>query len=182
MSSICSTPPPAPCRPATAASSTAALATSNTASNHATATAYLQTALEAITKTAAGQMDPGTCAAIVAPCLVGAETAAGSTSDTTDTDYIDGLECASDYSSAVDNDDVSVPDHTEFETESVLVGWTGLKAGQAWIWTSLDALAHAEANEAQNPISAVVRVCTEPPPSKTNPDLVTEEHPVAIPA
>ncbi|KAL4998539.1 hypothetical protein BDV10DRAFT_185148 [Aspergillus recurvatus] len=191
---------------ATAASSTAALAASNTARNYATATTYLQTALEAITKTAAGEMDADTCAAILAPCLVGAETAASeateavenaraaaeiaeeAASDATKADYVEASEWASDDSSVVDINDVSVLDDKEFETESVLAEWTALKDGRARSsgeeedddeevdydtprstssWTSLDALAHAEANEAQYPVSIVVGASTENPPPKT---------------
>ncbi|KAL6234570.1 hypothetical protein BDW75DRAFT_240977 [Aspergillus navahoensis] len=138
---------------ATAASSTAALAASNAATDYATATIYLLFALEAITKTAAGQMDTGTCAAILAPCLVGAKTAASeaaeaaenaraaaetaeeatpdATSDAIEVDYVNESEWASEDSSAVDIDDVSVLDDSEFETESVLAEWTALKVGCA---------------------------------------------------
>ncbi|KAL4762159.1 uncharacterized protein BDW70DRAFT_159149 [Aspergillus foveolatus] len=134
---------------ATAASSTATLAASNAATNYATATKYMWTALEAITKTAAGRMDAVTCAAIIGGCLVGAETAASeatkaaenaravaaiakeAASAATENDYLDasGWVLSDSFSAGTDN--ISVLDCEEFETDSVLAEWTALKAGWA---------------------------------------------------
>ncbi|KAL4748559.1 hypothetical protein BDW72DRAFT_195683 [Aspergillus terricola var. indicus] len=190
---------------AAAASSTATLAASNAATNYATATTYMRTALEAITRTAAGHMDADACAAILAPCLVGVEIAASeavkaadnaraaaeiaeeAASVATESDYVDesGWAWALDDRSSADIDNISALDSAEFETDSVLAEWTVLKA--SWAGSSgeeeaddddieyntpcstsscifLDALAHAEANMGQYPVSIVVGASAETSP------------------
>jgi hypothetical protein len=134
---------------ATAASSAATLAASNAATNYATATTYMRNALEAITKTAVGHMDADTCAAILAGCLVGAETAASeaakaaenaraaaaiaeeAASAATEIDYVDASGWALSDSSSAGTGNTSVLLSGEFETDSVLAEWTALKAGWA---------------------------------------------------
>ncbi|KAL4811898.1 hypothetical protein BDW67DRAFT_189211 [Aspergillus spinulosporus] len=131
---------------ATAASSTATLAASNAATNYATATTHIRTALEAITKTVSGHLDANTCAAILAVCLRGAETAASeavkaaenacaaaeiaeeAASAATESDCVNASGCSSSDSSSARTDNISVLDSGEFETDSVLAEWTALKA------------------------------------------------------
>ncbi|KAL4742446.1 hypothetical protein BDV11DRAFT_167291 [Aspergillus similis] len=191
---------------ATAASSTVTLAASNAATNYATATTHMRTALEAITKTAAGNMDADTCAAILVSCLAGVETAASeamkaaenaraaaeiaeeAASVATESDYVDVFGWVLHDSSSGDNDNISVLESEELETDSALAEWTALKAGWAGSsgeeeaddedveydtpcstssHISLEALAHHETNEAQEPIPIVVGASAEHSSSKT---------------